>query len=62
MKKTECRATVLIKQIAIKGILSSLTATVTVLTSRGFPIFDQGRTHSWKKLSAIAGSSILRSL
>jgi len=27
--------------------------TVTDFTTRGFPIFDQGRTHSWKNLSAI---------
>jgi hypothetical protein len=54
MKKTECGATVLIKQIATKSILSRPTVTVTVLKIGSFRILDQGRAHSWKNLSAIS--------
>ena len=54
MKKTECGATVLIKQIAIKGILSSATVAASVHKTRGFPIFDQGRAQSWKNRSPIS--------
>jgi hypothetical protein len=44
-KKTECRTIVLIKQIAIKSILSSPRVMVTVFMAGGFPIFDHGTGH-----------------
>jgi hypothetical protein len=58
MKETECGATVLLRQIAIKRIISSPTMRVPFLTARGSPIFDQGRTRSSRNALPIAGSGV----